>query len=585
MALSGYLGQDEYGGHTFETDDPAQPTLYVPDIPEARQLAQALTVSAPQPLAQNAPQAQDWGADPSRQDPNAPPPEVTDAPPPVAAPPPRPELRHGLVAAPRSIVEAQQQLPTLPTAGAAPAGATSPVDLTPEEQRLIDAPAPYSPGVSQAQLEAKAQTGTAIPTSQSVEVSGAIPANPEIEAAYVSAKKAEWEAQQKLEADRAATQDAMRMDAVNRRIQAENEAVFAKAHQQAIETEARNKMLRVHQFDQEAQQRYADFGPDRFFKQRGTWAVIGAAIAQGLGAYAATIRGGPNYAQQIIQGAIDRDIESQRMEYLRDRDERANLVGELTAATGDVDVATEAAAAIQMNIAQAHADELAALSGRKDVQDNWNVWKAQFQTGIVDHMQKAWERGLGNTVLKTQATIKYPQAGGGGGPLTLEQRAKREKLGTEIVESRAKRADLAGGGSKETEIAPGVHARDKVEAKEIRGQVADLDATDRELATLQSKIKQHGTAARIGNKRIPFTSTPLSSTGAEIEAQRNVATGGLGQLSGSGIVNPGEYPRLKANLDTPEGIQGVRDYLAIKRRALLKGHASKPLPAEPTEAK
>jgi hypothetical protein len=72
--------------------------------------------------------------------------------------------------------------------------------------------------------------------------------------------------------------------------------------------------------------------PDRLWKQKGTAAEIGAAIAQALGAFGAGLTGGPNYAMQIIQTAIDRDIQAQR-------DDIANKRGSLQDLRGSLDVA------------------------------------------------------------------------------------------------------------------------------------------------------------------------------------------------------------------------------------------------------
>lgn len=428
MALVAWNGQDEFGGHSFVQDNGTE--LYVPDSDVARRIAASLQ----QPdmrLAANTPADPDTDIDAPPQEP----PSVADVPQAAGATGEEPGvMRSGIARGSQVVMDKREAapppIPGVAAPGAVPgvAASASPYALTPQQiDAELNRPAPYSPGVSQGQLSAKAKTGVPVPTSQSSEVSGAVPQNPEIEAAWVGAKKAEFDAQRAMHERNLETAEAQRLGAQQQRAQLEYQAGIDAVRLQAMQEEAQRKIQAVQDFDREAQARYADFGPDRFFKQRGTWATIGAAIMQGLGAYAAITGHTQNFAMEIIQRAQDADVQAQRDEYLRDKDARNNLVADIARATGDVDAATEAAKAIQLNIAATHAGEMAALSKKADAAGNWKVWQAQFQAGVVDHMQKAYERGLGNTVLKTTAQVKYPQAGGGGGPLTLQQKTARLK--------------------------------------------------------------------------------------------------------------------------------------------------------------
>lgn len=453
MALAGYNGQDELGGHSFVTDTGAE--LYVPDSPEARRYAAQLQV-APQPdYEARGPGRSTLGLSPfsGQSGPQQTPPSVPDVAPvvqtgpkgPIAAQPYQPGMQRGVVAPAAKETAEYNAIPTLP--GAAQPGGTvgaSPYSLTPEEEALYNRRSPGSPGTTHQQLLDKIDQGVPIRTGMSTETTGAIPENPEIEAAWVGAKKAEYDAQKVIHQAGIEQNEAERLYWLDQRIKNENKVSVAEAHKEAVETEARNKIKIVQDFDQEAQSRYADFGPDRFFKRKGTWATIGAAIMQGIGAYAAITGHTQNFAMEIIQSAQNRDIEAQRDEYMRDKDARNNLVADIARATGDVDVATEAAKAVQLNIAAAHAGEMAALSKRTDIANNWQLFQAQFQSGVVDHMQKAYERGLGNTVIKQTAQYEYPKAASGGGPISYKELEAREKSKTAVVEARAKRGQAGG---------------------------------------------------------------------------------------------------------------------------------------------
>lgn len=572
MALASYNGVDEYGGHSFVDDTGAE--LYVPDSDYARQLAARLQ-SAPQPeLEARGPgrstaQFSGLGTAPAQS------PSALDAgvsrvfeqyggPPAYAAEPAAPQSQAPvIVPGPRGAQVAAPYQPGKPAAAPSPAqeparaplwpGVSAPVDegasapssgLTPYEQSLIGRARGGSPGVSQEQLQAKATQGVPIPSTYGVETTGAIPENPAIEAAWVGAKKKEYEAQQKIAESNLASADAQEKQAKAAAAFQENEWQKAVMHQRHVEWEAQQKVEAVKAFDADAQARYRDFGPDRFFKQKGTWATIGAAIAQGLGAYAAILGHTQNYAMQIIQSAQDRDVEAQRSEYLRDRDTRNNLVADIARATGDIDVATEAAKAIQLNIAANHAAEMAALSKRSDIVNNWELFQAQFQAGVVDHMQKAYEKGLGNTVIKTAAQYKYPQAASGGGPATLKQTAEDIKYAKEIAEGRREIAGTPGGLSykAQQEVAK---SGAETQARERAKQEATLAETAGALSTtLQNigRMRELSQSAR--------TAIGVGKTGTESysEAQSLVEETQLGyaKLKTGGVVTESDKKNAAA---------------------------------------
>jgi hypothetical protein len=70
--------------------------------------------------------------------------------------------------------------------------------------------------------------------------------------------------------------------------------------------------------------------PTRVF-QGDTYRAIGAAIAAGIGAYASALTGQPNFALNIIDKAIDRDIDAQKEELLK----KKGKVGEIRNAYQD----------------------------------------------------------------------------------------------------------------------------------------------------------------------------------------------------------------------------------------------------------
>jgi hypothetical protein len=98
--------------------------------------------------------------------------------------------------------------------------------------------------------------------------------------------------------------------------------------------------------------------PNKFYHDRGTLGTILAALSVGAGAYAATMGGGRNYALDIIENAITRDIDAQKsaIEGKRaDVAEKRNLFQAMRQRFGDERQAEEAA---KINMRQSVIDQL-----------------------------------------------------------------------------------------------------------------------------------------------------------------------------------------------------------------------------------
>jgi hypothetical protein len=78
--------------------------------------------------------------------------------------------------------------------------------------------------------------------------------------------------------------------------------------------------------------------PQRFFKERGTMASIGAGIAVALGAFGAAMTGTRNTALDIINAAVERDLDAQEREIQIKRDKvnmQSNLIARFERMMGD----------------------------------------------------------------------------------------------------------------------------------------------------------------------------------------------------------------------------------------------------------
>jgi len=112
-----------------------------------------------------------------------------------------------------------------------------------------------------------------------------------------------------------------------------NEEAFKIQHEERVrlQKEREEKLLTdISTLNEEY--RAVEIEPNRIFKNASTGAKILAALSVGLGAYAASMTGGKNYALEIIDGAIADDIESQKLELKQKGaaiDDKRNLMNDL----------------------------------------------------------------------------------------------------------------------------------------------------------------------------------------------------------------------------------------------------------------
>jgi hypothetical protein len=158
---------------------------------------------------------------------------------------------------------------------------------------------------------------TGVPVEASETVSGAIPETPEERAARVKRQEgvmadfaASAEEQKAVAAERTALAKESQTNALNAAIKADIDQRDAQAQLMAAKNAADSKWAEIQNENQAAAAQRVD--PNRLFHgKNGAAVAIGSALMAGLGAYGSTLARGPNYAQQIIQSAIDRDIASQ----------------------------------------------------------------------------------------------------------------------------------------------------------------------------------------------------------------------------------------------------------------------------------
>lgn len=167
---------------------------------------------------------------------------------------------------------------------------------------------------------------------------------------------------------------------------------------------ARDRVLNV---DQEIKEFNID--PNRLFKEKGAWAAVAATIGQALGAYAAILGGGENYAQKIIDGAINRDMRAQEAEYRKLGATRGNLIWEYEQELGDVEQAKLQAKAAKLAAAEAYAEELAAVRGTADAQRAKEDLVLKLREKRIELGEEALRRARGKVKVTESSAMQLPK--------------------------------------------------------------------------------------------------------------------------------------------------------------------------------
>jgi hypothetical protein len=213
-------------------------------------------------------------------------------------------------------------------------------------------------------------------------------------------------------------------EAATERAQAEAKAIAAQAKTLAdtetarlkAETVRAEKEQKAREAIDSAMNQVKDYtvNPDKFFDNRGGFmGRLGAAFAVGLGAYASTMGGGPNYAMQIIDNAIGRDLEAQRAELAKRKDmvgETRGQLQDLRTRLGDERAAESMAKAQMLEIAEMRLKETLAGVANKQAQAQGQQLLAQVQAKKADYLANIEERAQNKVQVASQKQFVNTQS-------------------------------------------------------------------------------------------------------------------------------------------------------------------------------
>jgi len=223
----------------------------------------------------------------------------------------------------------------------------------------------------------------------------------------VAAESSEWEAKQALAAQQQA--DDARFDLEHYR-----------DVQERVRSDYRTKRAQIQGEVDEAAKRKVD--PNHFFDTHGgTLGRIVIGLASAMGAFGATLGRTPNYAQQIIDKAIDQDIGLQREQIAEQGAAAKNKMAQLMR---DYDLDVGEAAGIlrnsQQQLADSQARAFAHATKSKDIADTFDKWYADRAAKRVDEDIQREDATVG----KVSTRVEYRRNVGGAGGTQLDKWAQ-----------------------------------------------------------------------------------------------------------------------------------------------------------------
>lgn len=198
------------------------------------------------------------------------------------------------------------------------------------------------------------------------------------------------------------------------------------AEQEKIQAErqqaAREKLAAV---DAAVKERDAfKFNPGRHYERMGVGGSILAVIGQSLGAFGAAITHSPNYAQQMIEKAVENDIHSQQLEYQAlgaKVDSRRNDYAYFRQQGLDDDSSKAALRTLRLQQSATKIDEIIAGTNNAKIQADADRIKAGLNQTDIAHRMEFTKRQI-------QTTMMNPATAGQAG--TQLPSSEAEKLGT-----------------------------------------------------------------------------------------------------------------------------------------------------------
>jgi hypothetical protein len=163
------------------------------------------------------------------------------------------------------------------------------------------------------------------------------------------------------------------------------------------------------------------------FRGMGTFQKVMLAVSSALGAFGASMARSPNFAQQMIDGFIERNVREQEREIAVKREQAQNTLADLEKRLGSMDLAKTALGAMMRERVQLGLQaQMAALKAPKAVAAFQDA-NAQLTQKYADMLEEYRQKAGGQV---TRSIVNVPGSAGGTtvAPVSLDTAAQLKKL-------------------------------------------------------------------------------------------------------------------------------------------------------------
>ena len=268
--------------------------------------------------------------------------------------------------------------------------------------------------VTKADLQEQAANRVAIPTSQSLTVSGGFPGDPD----YIEGIR-ERSIDRRLQLDQAREIQAENAE-LERQIAADNFTLRARQleQEQNRQAEIQARIAKDQALADQARQEYnsAKVDPQRLFhgKNGGGTALV-SGIAAAMGAFGAALTKTPNFALDIINNSIDRDIRAQEAEIAVKKDGANNALAQLQRSGLDGEQSKLLLRQLQTEYALTKADSIRATAKNSEVDARFAALNTGLQESLAEQLEAYRQATIGKATTSTAAAMASPRAGSAGG--------------------------------------------------------------------------------------------------------------------------------------------------------------------------
>lgn len=361
-----------------------------------------------------------------------------------------------------------------------------------------------------------------------------------------------FEEGQKLLAKAAGEEQKATEQRVQMETDAQNEAMTkyaaVEAQRAAIETDFNAKMQPINE-----KIHSGAVDPNHLWKEKGAFAQFAAAISMGLGSFGASLTGGPNFAMQIIDNAINRDIRAQEVNLdkaFREKDAVRSDLADAIKLLGSKEAGIAAIKSQKWAQAALMAERMGAGIKSDQVQGNLLKSTAQFQQEQEKYRLDALEKFTPKSQSTSSSVIRPERRADQTGNLPGSAPTEKED------EARVNLGNGQWG-----------LARSKEEAAKI----------DEALLAGRGLMRDIDTIEQLRTKGPAIWGTPDA---ALLEAAVNRSLQGINTMLGSGVLNTGgEVDRAKSifgnahELLSPNALkvlQNTRNYVSSRMVDTIK---------------